>query len=39
LLPADAQSLRDRARLAPPAAFTENYFASYEDFRSSQPCP
>jgi hypothetical protein len=39
LLPADAQSLRDRARLAPPAAFTENYFASYEDFRSSEPCP
>jgi hypothetical protein len=39
LLPADAQSLRDRARLAPPATFTENYFASYEDFRSSEPCP
>ena len=39
LLPADAQSLRDRARLAPPAAFTENYFASYEDFRSSEACP
>jgi hypothetical protein len=39
LLPADAQSLRDRARLAPAATFTENYFARYEDFRSSEPCP
>jgi hypothetical protein len=39
LLPADAQALRDRARLAPPATYTENYFARYEDFRSSEPCP
>jgi hypothetical protein len=39
LLPADAQALRDRARLAPPATYTENYFARYEGFRSSEPCP
>jgi Alpha/beta hydrolase domain len=39
LLPADAQALRDRARLAPPATYTENYFARYEDFRSNEPCP
>ena len=39
LLPEDAQALRDRARLAPPATYTENYFARYEDFRSGEPCP
>ena len=39
LLAADAQALRDRARLAPPATYTENYFARYQDFRSSEPCP
>lgn len=38
LLPEDAQVLRDRARLAAPATYTENYFARYEDFRSSEPC-
>jgi Alpha/beta hydrolase domain len=39
LLPEDAQALRDRARLAAPATYTENYFARYEDFRSGEPCP
>jgi Alpha/beta hydrolase domain len=39
LLPEDAQALRDRARLAPPATYTENYFARYEDFRSGETCP
>jgi hypothetical protein len=39
LLPEDAQALRDRARLAAPATYTENYFARYEDFRSGTPCP
>ena len=39
LLPQDAQALRDRARLAAPATYTENYFARYEDFRSGGLCP
>jgi hypothetical protein len=39
LLPEDAQALRDRARLAAPATYTENYFARYEDFRSDETCP
>jgi hypothetical protein len=39
LLPEDAQALRDRARLAPPATDTENYFARYEHFRSGETCP
>jgi hypothetical protein len=39
LLPVDAQSLRNRARLAPPNTYTENYFAQYEAFRSSENCP
>jgi hypothetical protein len=38
LLPENAQVLRDRARLAAPATYTENYFARYEDFRSGEPC-
>ena len=39
MLTEDAQVLRHRASLSPPATFTENYFARYDQFRAGQPCP
>ena len=39
MLEEDAQVLLKRAGLAPPATFTENYFARYEEFQSGEYCP
>ena len=38
MLDEDAQALLDRAQLAPPATFTENYLARYDLFRAGQDC-
>ena len=39
MLEEDAQVLLKRADLSPPATFTENYFARYDEFRSGEYCP
>ena len=39
MLDADAQAILGRAALSPPATFTENYFARYEQFRAGEFCP
>jgi alpha/beta hydrolase family protein len=39
MLEEDAQVLLKRAGLSPPATFTENYFARYDEFRSGEYCP
>jgi Alpha/beta hydrolase domain len=39
MLDEDAQAILGRAALSPPATFTENYFARYEQFRASERCP
>jgi hypothetical protein len=39
MLKEDAQVLLHRAELSPPATFTENYFARYDDFRAREFCP
>jgi hypothetical protein len=39
MLDEDAQVLLKRAGLSPPATFTENYFARYDEFRSGEYCP
>jgi hypothetical protein len=39
MLDEDAQAILGRAALSPPATFTENYFARYEQFRAGERCP
>jgi Alpha/beta hydrolase domain len=39
MLKEDADVLLKRAGLSPPATFTENYFARYDEFRSGEYCP
>jgi Alpha/beta hydrolase domain len=39
MLQEDAKVLLNRAELSPPATFTENYFARYDEFRSGAYCP
>ena len=39
MLAEDADAIRTRAALAPPATFTENYFARYAQFAASESCP
>jgi hypothetical protein len=39
MLDEDAQAMLRRAALSPPATFTDNYFARYEQFRSDEHCP
>ena len=39
MLEEDADVLLHRADLSPPATFTDNYFARYDEFRSGEYCP
>ena len=39
MLEDDAHVLLKRADLSPPATFTDNYFARYDEFRSGEYCP
>jgi hypothetical protein len=39
MLQEDAKVLLNRAELSPPATFTDNYFARYDEFRSGAYCP
>jgi hypothetical protein len=39
MLDEDAQAMLRRAALSPPATFTDNDFARYEQFRSDEHCP
>ncbi len=39
MLEEDASVLLKRAGLSPPATFTDNYFARYDEFRSGEYCP
>jgi Alpha/beta hydrolase domain len=39
MLMEDAEVLLKRAELSPPATFTDNYFARYDEFRSGEYCP
>jgi hypothetical protein len=39
MLEEDADVLLSRAELSPPATFTDNYFARYDEFRSGAYCP
>ena len=39
MLEEDADVLLNRADLFPPATFTDNYFARYDEFRSGEYCP
>jgi hypothetical protein len=39
MLKKDADVLLNRADLSPPATFTDNYFARYDEFRAGEYCP
>jgi hypothetical protein len=39
MLEEDTDVLLNRAELSPPATFTDNYFARYDEFRSGEYCP
>jgi len=39
MLVEDADVLLKRAELSPPATFTDNYYARYDEFRSGRYCP
>jgi hypothetical protein len=39
MLDEDAQAILGRAALSPPATFTENYFARYQQFAAGEYCP
>ena len=39
MLKDDADAILGRAALSPPATFTENYFARYQQFVAGESCP